>query len=271
MLAEAEARKSELRAAIAALTASPQAHSECKTCEGRGVVTRYFGSEPYTADCTDCQQGQSEDANERRCHCCGEPFDRCRRTYIGTTAEDDDPAKYWREDAHYWRERAATLRAALADIVDFPTDFFDRDENDCVPITLLGRHLIAARDALDITASPQAAPEGWNPYEMLALARRMLVAHAGDNLDAGERLALGRIDECIGQAASPQVQGVEAVTTKLREIFDERVEELAQRLVASGPKAAHVSASECHEITDAILDARAALASGPSGVDGGAT
>jgi hypothetical protein len=107
-----------------------------------------------------------------------------------------------------------------------------------------------------LTASPQAAPT------------------MEDALAAGDGTLHGAIDYWQGRAlkaeaalASPQVQGGE-VTTKLREILDERVEELAQRLVASGPKAAHVSASECHEITDAILDARAALASGPSGVDG---
>lgn len=43
----------------------------------------------------------------------------------------------------------------------------------------------------------------------------------------------------------------------------ERLHELVIRLVASGPKAAHVSASECHEITDdvtALIEERDALA-----------
>lgn len=31
-------------------------------------------------------QAQSEHAAERRCHCCGEPFARCRDTYRSTTA-----------------------------------------------------------------------------------------------------------------------------------------------------------------------------------------
>ena len=34
----------------------------------------------------------------------------------------------------------------------------------------------------------------------------------------------------------------------------DRLRELVTRLVASGPKAAHVSASECHEITDGVLE-----------------
>lgn len=38
-----------------------------------------------------------------------------------------------------------------------------------------------------------------------------------------------------------------------------RAAELAQRLVAAGPKAAHVSASETHEISSAIIDAREVL------------
>lgn len=39
---------------------------------------------------------------------------------------------------------------------------------------------------------------------------------------------------------------------------DARIIDLAKRLVASGPKAAHVSASECHEISDFILSLSAA-------------
>jgi hypothetical protein len=38
-----------------------------------------------------------------------------------------------------------------------------------------------------------------------------------------------------------------------------RLEELLNRLVMSGPKASHVSASECHEITDDGLTAIAEL------------
>lgn len=38
---------------------------------------------------------------------------------------------------------------------------------------------------------------------------------------------------------------------------DARITDLAKRLVASGPKAAHVSASECHEISDFILSCAA--------------
>jgi hypothetical protein len=128
-----------------------------------------------------------------------------------------------------------------------------------------------------LTASPQAAPEGGNAgysaMDALNPNLRVLREIAAKMPQSWEREALFHAELDLSmqlkRLASPQVQGVEAVTTKLREIFDERVEELAQRLVASGPKAAHVSASECHEITDAILDARAALASGPSGVDRG--
>lgn len=33
-----------------------------------------------------------------------------------------------------------------------------------------------------------------------------------------------------------------------------RLRELASRLVAGGPKAAHVSASECHEIAEGLVE-----------------
>lgn len=42
----------------------------------------------------------------------------------------------------------------------------------------------------------------------------------------------------------------------------DRLEELARRLVALGPKAAHVSASETHEITEWVCDVVAKLRSG---------
>lgn len=47
----------------------------------------------------------------------------------------------------------------------------------------------------------------------------------------------------------------------LRELLEElpRAEELAERLCASGPKAAHVSCSETHEIKDFILAAASVL------------
>ena len=49
---------------------------------------------------------------------------------------------------------------------------------------------------------------------------------------------------------------------------DARIIDLAERLVASGPKAAHVSASECHEISDFILSlAHPAPSEGVKGVD----
>lgn len=44
-------------------------------------------------------------------------------------------------------------------------------------------------------------------------------------------------------------------TETLKELISSaRITELAERLVASGPKAAHVSCSECHEIVDWILE-----------------
>lgn len=52
----------------------------------------------------------------------------------------------------------------------------------------------------------------------------------------------------------------------LEGLLSPRVEDLARRLVMAGPKAAHVSASETHEISDAILNARAALAPAPGAV-----
>ncbi len=36
---------------------------------------------------------------------------------------------------------------------------------------------------------------------------------------------------------------------------DRRLRELAERLVASGPKARAVAASECHEISEGLIDA----------------
>lgn len=48
----------------------------------------------------------------------------------------------------------------------------------------------------------------------------------------------------------------------VREKADERLRELALRLVAPGPKACVVSASECHEITDAVVAIGDALAHG---------
>jgi len=151
----------------------------------------------------------------------------------------------------------------------------------------------AAREAIEaaiaaLTASPQEAQEGewytnpdtgshcvdWDgdPKRQLSILLKNDGSVGFAAYAYGQRFHGDAMSEdfwhALAALASPQVQGGEALTTKLREILDERVEELAQRLVASGPKAAHVSASGCHEITDAILDARAALASGPSGVDG---
>lgn len=43
---------------------------------------------------------------------------------------------------------APDMYEALSAIVDFPADFFDREPNESVTITLQGRHLIEARAAL---------------------------------------------------------------------------------------------------------------------------
>jgi hypothetical protein len=118
MLAEAEARKSELRAAIAALTASPQAAPDRFASMADIRAARYArelgGREATTAEAYEAgyqhgvevgkrvraaidelsaasPQVQGGEADERRCHCCGETFDRCRESYIGTTAEDNKP------------------------------------------------------------------------------------------------------------------------------------------------------------------------------------
>ena len=49
------------------------------------------------------------------------------------------------------------------------------------------------------------------------------------------------------------------ILTELNDILDARVLELAERLVSPGPRCSNVSASECHEISDAIVEACALL------------
>lgn len=49
---------------------------------------------------------------------------------------------------------------------------------------------------------------------------------------------------------------------ELRSYLSPRIVDIADRLVASGPKAAHVSASECHELTDAVNLVNYALSQG---------
>lgn len=92
-----------------------------------------------------------------------------------------------------------------------------------------------------------------------------------------ERYAAGIDEECqldrIAEAFTtpqPSADAVREVLDGMEELRDlaPRALELAERLVMSGPKAAHVSASETHEIADFVRDTVAMLsaASGEKGV-----
>jgi mono/diheme cytochrome c family protein len=87
-----------------------------------------------------------------------------------------------------------------------------------------------------------------------------------DRLDIEESTPLDAIREDFGSLLAE----IDALTGEVREAGEvlaaadaavsPRVLALATRLVAAGPKAARVSCSECHEITDAVHDLSAILA-----------
>lgn len=77
-----------------------------------------------------------------------------------------------------------------------------------------------------------------------------------------ELVAQARVDDmraALNSALAAQPAAGDAVPA--------RIVELADRLVAPGPKAAHVSASECHEIRDFIADLASPTTQRPSVVD----
>lgn len=68
-------------------------------------------------------------------------------------------------------------------------------------------------------------------------------------LDAEHKLKIAL--EAVNEMQGPTFMG-EPVLRNLKKP-SKRIIDLAERLVAAGPKAAHVSASECHEIRDFII------------------
>jgi hypothetical protein len=73
---------------------------------------------------------------------------------------------------------------------------------------------------------------------------------------AAHGLSVERVLDSRRPGGSTSISSREQATpVRARRRVDDRAVELARRLVASGPKASHVSASECHEISEYILDA----------------
>ncbi|HEY0860718.1 MAG TPA: hypothetical protein VGE19_07395 [Pseudoxanthomonas sp.] len=104
-------------------------------------------------------------------------------------------------------------------------------------------------------------------YDRELIARMLLGPRVFSPESVAEQARLLREAENLESDAKTVVREVPDGMEELRDLAP-RALELAERLVMSGPKAAHVSASETHEIADFVRDTVAMLsaASGEKGV-----
>lgn len=73
-------------------------------------------------------------------------------------------------------------------------------------------------------------------------------------MDTRLATAFARILDAVAPKGARSPSDLAALKLIQKLILNARITELAERLVTAGPKAAHVSASETHEITDFILE-----------------
>lgn len=109
--------------------------------------------------------------------------------------------------------------------------------------------------ALDVVTKRLEAAE---EYAASAMHERELIGHTSmDTVIAALRefpdADTSRLWVPVNDALAHVDQAKTNIVQKVRKYITPREVDIAERLVASGPKAAHVSASECQELTEAVV------------------
>lgn len=179
----------------------------------------------------------------------------------------------WAESDERYPEREAEWRAAIARAeraeaqlaalreaaADVRVAFYDLSVPHRVAVE---RHAVLDAALADTAAAAEAYRERIEA-PLRAEIERLTTERIGERVAAAEAE-----HESLRALAAAEAERdtLAAALAEVRETLSGRVGDLAARLVAPGPKAAHVSASECHEISDAIEAARAALAALPADI-----